>query len=201
MVLRGILLSLCLSFCLPLSSSSLSTLKDCYSLRNKFAQVQRHTRDIVKEKLKKLPLFPPEAKQVGDHGCFVQWAKLKAPSQELLNTQATLLPGPSLPTTTHSQQSKSANTAAMCFCLTTWIPTEPKPPPSCELTSGFKTLVKNLVAKWTSVQIVSSSPGLQEAHLSQMISALSAPHTLWSYLWILSEIHRENLPPTLPPMC
>lgn len=86
MVLRGIRLSPCLSFSLPLSSSSLSTPKDSYSLRKKFAQVQRHTRDIVKEKLKKLPLFPPEAKQVGDHGCFVQWAKLKAPSQELLNT-------------------------------------------------------------------------------------------------------------------
>ena len=52
MVLRGIRLSPCLSFSLPLSSSSLSTPKDSYSLRKKFAQVQRHTRDIVKEKLK-----------------------------------------------------------------------------------------------------------------------------------------------------
>ena len=160
MVLRRIQLSPCLSFSLPLSSSSLSTPKDSYSLRKKFAQVQTHTRDIVKEKLKKLPLFPPEANQVGDHGCFVQWARLKAPSQELLNTQAALLPGPSLPTTTHSQLSKSANAAAMCFSLTTWSPTEPKPPSSCEITSGFKTLVKNLVAKQTSVQILSSFPGL-----------------------------------------
>ena len=149
MVLRGISLCPFLSFSLTLSSSSLSTPKDSYSLRKKFAQAQRHTGDIVKEKLKKLPLFPPEANQVGDHGCFEQWAKLKAPSQELLNTQAALLPGPSLPTTTHSQLSKSANESAMCFSLTTWSPTEPKPSSSCELTSGFKTLVKNLVAKWT----------------------------------------------------
>ena len=160
MVPRGIRLSPCISFSLPPSFSSLSTPKDGYSLRKKFAQVQRHTKDTVKEKLKKLPLFPPEANQVGDHGCFVQWAKLKAPSQELLNTQAALLPGPSLPTTTHSQLSKSANESAMCFSLTTWSPTEPKPSPSCKFTSGFKTLVKNLVAKRTSVQILSSSPEL-----------------------------------------
>lgn len=159
MVLRGIRLSPCLSFSLPLSSSSLSTLKDSYSLRKKFEQVKRHTRDIVKEKLKifhssHLRLIKLETMDV-----FVQWAKLKAPSQELLNTQAALLPGPSLPTTTRSQLSQSANTAAMCFFLTTWSPTEPKPPTSCEPTSGFKMLVKNLVAKW-SVQILSSSPGL-----------------------------------------
>ena len=160
MVPRGIRLSPCISFSLPPSFSSLSTPKDGYSLRKKFAQVQRHTGDIVKEKLKKLPLFPPEANQVGDHGCFEQWAKLKAPSQELLNTQAALLPGPSLPTTTHSQLSKSAKAAAMCFSLITWSAIEPKPSPSCELTSRFKTLVKNLVAKRTSVPILSSSPGL-----------------------------------------
>ena len=80
MVPRRIRLSPCLSFSLPLSFPSLSTPKDGYSLRKKFAQVQRHTKDIIKEKLKKLPLFPPEANQVGDHGCFVQWARLKAPS-------------------------------------------------------------------------------------------------------------------------
>lgn len=67
---------------------------------------------------------------------------MKAPSQEILNTQAALLPGPSLPTTTHSQLSKSANAAATCFSLITWTPTEPKPPPSCDPTSGFKTCQK-----------------------------------------------------------
>lgn len=56
--------------------------------KEQFAR-QMHTREAVKEKLKKLSLFPPEANQVGDHGSlsFVQWAHLKAPSQELLNNQ------------------------------------------------------------------------------------------------------------------
>ena len=129
MVLRGIRLFPCLSFSLPLSSSSLSTPKDSYSLRKKFAQVQTHTRDIVKEKLKKLPLFPPEANQVGDHGSlsFVQWAHLKVPSEELLNNQAASFPGPYTPPHNPSCQ-QSANSAAMCFSLTTWSPVEPKPP-------------------------------------------------------------------------
>lgn len=62
-----------------------------------FAQVQRHTGDVVKEQLKKRALFPPEAHQVLEHGGFVQWTNWKAARQEVLNAQATFLPGPYLP--------------------------------------------------------------------------------------------------------
>ena len=86
--------------------------------------------------------FPPEANQVGGPGCLLQWAKLKDPSQEPPKTQSASFPGPSLPTNTHFPAVKIANAAATCFFLTTWTPTEPKPPPRCDPTSGFKTSKK-----------------------------------------------------------
>ena len=122
--------------------------------------------------------FPPEANQVGDPGCFLQWTKLKDPSQELLKTQAASFPGPSLPTNTHSQLSKLP---LQLLHASPWLhgPVQSWSHPQAVTPQVDSRLVKNLVAKWTSVQILSSSPGLWEACLSQMISALSVPHILW----------------------
>ena len=200
MVLRGIWLSHCFSFSLPLSSSPLSTPKNGYSRKKKFAQVQRHTRNVTKEKLKTLPLFPSEANQVGDHGVLWSGRNWKLPVSSFLTLRPPYsldIPYP-LPHIARCQ-----NCQCSCYMLL---------PDYMDLyrAEAIPKLwphkwIQDLSKTWWPNGLLSKSSLHLQCYEKPVFPRWSLPSLYPTYSdnsygsW--SEIHREDLPPTLPPMC